>query len=140
MDLLTKITFGTNLGLTWTRDALVQAAVRQNHHDSACPIYKQSMKAINFILEDKVASEVGHEDFKRGINAKFRPKYFFSNLKGHFKSDCPQFWDAVADIKHPRHEEALTGVKASKARLMSEAEARSKEKPQGWLRRKWKSW
>ena len=130
MDLLTKITFGTNLGLTWTRDALVQAAVRQNHHDSACPIYKQSMKAINFILEDKVASEVGHEDFKRGINAKFRPKYFFCNLKGHFKSDCPQFWDAVADIKHPRHEEALTGVKASKARLMSEAEARSKEKPQ----------
>ena len=38
--------------------------------------------------------------------------------------------DAVADIKHPRHEEALLGVKASKARLLSEAEARRKEKPQ----------
>ena len=43
---------------------------------------------------------------------------------------CPQFWDAVADIKHPRHEEALSGVKASKARLLSEAEARRKVKPQ----------
>ena len=43
---------------------------------------------------------------------------------------CSQFWDAVADIKHPRHEEALSGVKASKARLLSEAEARRKEKPQ----------
>ena len=31
---------------------------------------------------------------------------------------------------HPRHEEALSGVKASKARLLSEAEARRKDKPQ----------
>ena len=36
----------------------------------------------------------------------------------------------MADIKHPRHEEALSGVKACKARLLSEAEARRKEKPQ----------
>ena len=36
----------------------------------------------------------------------------------------------MADIKHPRHEEALSGVKASKACLLSEAEARRKEKPQ----------
>ena len=51
-------------------------------------------------------------------------------MDGHFKSDCPEFWDAVADIKHPRHEEALSDVKASKARLMSKAEARGKEKPE----------
>ena len=51
-------------------------------------------------------------------------------MEGHFTSDCPQFWDAVADIKHPRHEKALSGVKASKARLLSETEARRKEKPQ----------
>ena len=36
----------------------------------------------------------------------------------------------MADIKHPRHEKALSSVKASKARLMREAEARRKEKPQ----------
>ena len=36
----------------------------------------------------------------------------------------------MADIKHLRHEEALSGVKASKARLLSEAEASRKEKPQ----------
>ena len=51
-------------------------------------------------------------------------------MEGRFKSDCPQFWDAVADIKHPRHEEALSGVKASKTRLLSEAEAHRKEKSQ----------
>ena len=101
-----------------------------DHHLSACPTYKQGMKAIGFSLEDKDASEVDHEDFMRGVIAKFGPRRFFCNLEGHFKLDCPQFWDAVADIKYPRHEEALSGVKASKARLLSEAEARRKEKPQ----------
>ena len=88
------------------------------------------MKSICFSLEDEDASEVDHEDFMRGEIAKFGPRCFFCNLEGQFKSDFPQFWDAVADIKHPRREEALSSMKASKARLLSEAEARRKEKPQ----------
>ena len=53
--------------------------------------------------------------------------HFFCNLEGHFKSDWTQFWDAVADAKHPCHEEALSGLKVSRARLMNEAESRRKE-------------
>ena len=127
----TKVTTGTNQGTIWTRDALVQIAVRRNNMcQSAWPTFKQGMKAIGFRLEDEDASEVNHEDFMRGVIANFGPRCFFCKLECHFKSNCPQFWDAVADIKHPRHEEALSVVKASKARLLSEAEAHRKEKLQ----------
>ena len=85
------------------------------------------MKAIGFSLEDEDASEIDHEDFMRGIIAKLGSRCFFCNLKGHFKSDCLQFWDAVADIKHPRHEEALAGVKASKVRLMRKGSPEERE-------------
>ena len=38
-----------------------------DHHVSACPTYKQGMKAIGFSLEDEDASELDHEDFMRGL-------------------------------------------------------------------------
>ena len=70
------------------------------------------------------------EDFMRRSFANIGSRCFFCNLEGHFKSDFQRLWEAVAVIKHPRHEEALLGVKASKARLLSDVEARRKKKPQ----------
>ena len=67
------------------------------------------VKAIGFSLEDEKTSDINQEDFKRELIAKFGPWSFF----GNFKSDSPQFWDA--NIKHPGHEETLSGVTASKA-------------------------
>ena len=98
-----------------------------DHHVSACSAYKQNMKAIGYFLDDVDATDKDYEEYVRGLITKYGPRCFFCNLEGHFKSDCTQFWDAVAEAKHPRHEEALSGVKASRARLMSEAESRRKE-------------
>ena len=99
-----------------------------DHHVTACSAYKQNMKAIGYFLDDVDATDEDHVEYVRGLIMKYGPRCFFCNLKGHFKSDCTQFWDSVADAKHPRHEEALSsGVKASRARLMNEAESRRKE-------------
>ena len=91
-----------------------------DHHVSACSAYKQNMKAIGYFLDDVDATEEDHEEYFRGLIMKHGPRCSFCSLEGQFKSDCTQFW-------HPRHEEALLGVKASRARLMNEAESRRKE-------------
>ena len=88
------------------------------------------MEAISFSLEDEAASEIDHEDFMRGVIAKFGPRCFLCNLEDIFNPDCSQFWDDVADIKRARDKEAFSGCKASKARVMSKVEARRQEKPQ----------
>ena len=98
-----------------------------DHHVSACSAYKQNMKAICYFIDDVDATDEDHKEYVRGLIMKYAPRCFFCNLEGHFKSDCTQFWDAVAEAKHPRHEEALSGVKDSRARLINEAESRRKE-------------
>ena len=80
------------------------------------------MKAIGYFLDDLE----DQEEYVRGLIMRYEPRCFFCNLDGHFKSDCTQLWDAVADANHPRHEEAFSRVKASRARLMNEAESRKK--------------
>ena len=82
------------------------------HHVSACSAYKQNMKAIGHFLDDVDATDEDHEEYVRGLIMKYGPRCFFCNLEGHFNSECTQFWDAVADAKHPRYEEALSGVQA----------------------------
>ena len=98
-----------------------------DHHVSACSAYKQNMKAMGCFLDDLDATDEDQEEYVRGLIMRYGPRCFFCNLDGHFTSDCPQFWDAVADAKHPRHEEAVSGVKANRARLMNEVESRKKE-------------
>ena len=80
------------------------------------------MKAIVYFLDEVDATDEDHEENVRGLIMKYGPRCFFCNLQGHFKSDCTQFWGAVADSKHPRRDEALSGVKSSRARRLNEAE------------------
>ena len=52
-----------------------------DHHVSACPTYKQGMKAIGFSLEDEDASEIDHEDFMRGVIANSARDVSFATWK-----------------------------------------------------------
>ena len=89
------------------------------------------MKAIGYFLDDVDATDEVQKEYVRGLIMNYGPRCFFCNLEGHFKSDCTQSWVSVADAKHPSHEEALSGVKASRARSMNEAESRKREVTQG---------
>ena len=89
------------------------------------------MKAIGYFLDVIVATGEDHKEYVRWFITKFGSSCFFYNLEGQFKSDCTQFWDAVVDAKHRHHEELLLGVKASRERLMNEAESWKKEVTQG---------
>ena len=82
-------------------------------------LLEKNMKTIGYFLDDVDATDEDHEEYVSGLIMRYGPRCFFCNLEGHFKSDCTQFWDAVADTKHPRHEEAVSGVKASRAGLMN---------------------
>ena len=74
-----------------------------DHHVSACSTHKQNMKVIGYFLDDVDATDEDREEYVRGLIMKYGPMCFFCILEGHFKSDCTQFWDVVADAKHPRH-------------------------------------
>ena len=102
-----------------------------DQHVSACSEYKQNMKAIGYFLDDVDATDEDHEEYVRDLIMNHGLRCFFFYLEGHFKLDCTQFWDAVADPKHPRHEVALSVIKASRARLMNEAESWKKEATTG---------
>ena len=79
------------------------------HHVSACSTYKQNLKAIGYF----------HTDMDH--------KVLLLQFEGTLQVGLHSILGSVADGKHPRHEEALSGVKASRARPMNEAESRRKE-------------
>ena len=79
------------------------------------------------MVERRSCANCGSMDHHISASSTYKQNMKAIGLFDNFKSDCTQFWDAVADAKHPRHKEALSGVKASRARLMNEAESRKKE-------------
>ena len=68
---------------------------------SACSTYKQNMKAIGYFSDDVDATVEDHEEYVGGLIRKYGPRCFFCNKEEHIKSDCIQFWVAVAATKHP---------------------------------------
>ena len=61
-------------------------------------------------------SQMEEHEYYSGLIIKIGARCFFWNQEGHFRMDCPLFWEAVKDQSHPKHKLALAAVQNQRNR------------------------
>ena len=97
-----------------------------DHHVADCTTYKQGMKSLGYAPEDK------RHKFYSGLIIKTVARCFFCNQEGHFRMDCPLFWETAKNQGHPKHKLALAAVQNTRNR-QAENDLQSKEAANGEL-------
>ena len=87
-----------------------------DHHVADCTTYKQGMKNLGYADGEDMSQTEEHE-FYSGLIIKVGARCFFCNQEGHFRMDCPLFWEAVKNQNHPKHKLALAAVQTSRNRF-----------------------
>ena len=77
-------------------------------------------------------SQMEEHEFYSGLIIKIGARCFFCNQEGHFRVECPLFWEAVKNQSHPKHKLALAAVQNTRNR-QAEFETRNSEAPNGEL-------
>ena len=90
--------------------------------------YKQDMKSLGYAPDDEDMSQMEEHEYYSGLIIKIGARCFFFNQKGHFRMDCPLFWEAVKNQSHPKHKLALAAVQNQRNR-QTEFEAKNLESP-----------
>ena len=75
-----------------------------------CTTYKQDMKSLGYASDEEHMSQMEEHEYYSGLIIKIGARCFFCNQKGHFKMDCPLFWEAVKNQSHHKHKLALAAV------------------------------
>ena len=82
-----------------------------DHHVADCTTYKQGKKSMGYPPEEEDMSQAEEHEFYSDLIIKIGARCFFCNQEGHFRMDCPLFWEAVKNHQsHPKHKLALAAV------------------------------
>ena len=103
-----------------------------DHHVADCTTYKQGMKSLGYAPDEEDMSQMEEHEFYNGLIIKIGARCFFCNQEGHFRMDCPLFWEAVKNQSHPKHKLALAAVQNTRNR-QAEFETRNSEAPNAEL-------
>ena len=97
-----------------------------DHHVADCTTYKQGMKSLGYALNEEDMSQMEEHEFYSGLIIKIGARCFFCNQEGHFRMDCPLFWEAVKTQSHPKHKLVQAAVQNQRNR-QTEFETKNSE-------------
>ena len=101
-------------------------------HVAGCTIYKQGLKSLGYASDEEDMSQTEEHEFYSGFIIKIGARCFFCNREGHFRMDCPLFWEAVKNQHHRKHKLALAAVQNTRKR-QAEIDLKSTEASSGEL-------
>ena len=61
-------------------------------------------------------SQTEEHVFYSGLTIKIGARFFFCNQDGHFRMNCPLFWEVVKNQNNPKHKQALAAVQNTRNR------------------------
>ena len=99
-----------------------------DHHVADCTTYKQGKKSLGYAPDEEDMSQMEEHEYYSGFIIEIGARCFFCNQEGHFRMDCPLFWEAVKDQSHPKHILALAAMQNQRSR-QNEFESRNLGEP-----------
>ena len=80
---------------------------------------KARHESLGYAPGEEDMSQTEEHEFYSGLIIKIGARCFFCNQEGHFRMDCPLFWEALKNQSHPKHKLALAAVQNTRNRQVA---------------------